>query len=84
MRAFLELAGPSRVEVRPLRITHEAAGAEELWRGLLGGTARISTVLARQPDDVRARVREAFAARVSPDGGSVTIPAAITLGCATF
>ena len=84
MRAFLELAGPSAIEVRPLRITHEAADAGELWKGLLGGTARISTVLARQPEDVRARVREAFVARVAPDGGPVAVEAAITLGCATF
>jgi SAM-dependent methyltransferase len=84
MRAFLELAGPARIEVRPLRMTHEAGGADELWAGLLGGTARISTVLARQPEDVRARVREAFAARVAPSGGPVAIEAAITLGCATF
>jgi SAM-dependent methyltransferase len=84
MRAFLQLAGPERIEVRPLRITHEAAGVGDLWNGLLGGTARISTVLARQPEDVRARVRDAFAARVAPDGGPIAIEAAITIGCATF
>jgi hypothetical protein len=56
----------------------------ELWDGLLGGTARISTVLAAQPPDVTARVRERFAARVAPDGGAVAIEAAVTLGCATF
>jgi SAM-dependent methyltransferase len=84
MRAFLQLAGPVRIEVRPLRITHEAAGVDDLWDGLLGGTARISTVLTRQAEDVRARVREAFAARVAPAGGPVAVEAAITIGCATF
>lgn len=84
MRAFLQLAAPSRIEVRPLRFIHEAGGVEDLWDGLLGGTARISTVLARQPEEVRARVRDAFAARIAPDGGPVAIEAAITVGCATF
>ena len=64
-------------------LAHHAASVGELWDGVLGGTARISTVLAAQPADVRERVREAFAARVAPAGGPVTIEAAVTIGCAT-
>jgi SAM-dependent methyltransferase len=75
------LSSIGRAEARALRLVHEAHDAEELWRGLLGGTARISTVLAAQPEDVRARVREAFVARVG--AGRVAIEAAVTVGCAT-
>jgi SAM-dependent methyltransferase len=82
MRDLLGTIGPA--EARPLRLVHEAASVDELWDGLLGGTARISTVLAAQPQDVRARVRAAFAERVAPDGGPVALEAAITLGSATF
>jgi SAM-dependent methyltransferase len=81
MRELLAVAGPATA--RSLRLAHEAASAGELWDGLLGGTARISTVLAAQPPDVRERVRDAFAARVAPAGGPVTIEAAVTIGCAT-
>ena len=52
--------------------------------GLLGGTARISTVLSGLPEATRARVREAFAERVAPAGGAVALEAAVTIGCATF
>jgi SAM-dependent methyltransferase len=78
------LGAIGQAEARRLSLVHEAASAGELWDGLLGGTARISTVLAAQPEDVRARVREAFAARVAPAGGPVALEAAITVGCATF
>jgi ubiquinone/menaquinone biosynthesis C-methylase UbiE len=84
MRTLLAAAGAAHVEVRPLRLVHRAGDADELWEGLLGGTARISTVLAAQPQDVRERVRAAFAARVAPEGGPVELEAAATIGCATF
>jgi ubiquinone/menaquinone biosynthesis C-methylase UbiE len=84
MRELLQSARAHRAEARPLRLVHHAAGVEELWDGLLGGTARISTVLAEQPPAVRARVREAFEARVAPAGGPVALEAAVTIGCATF
>jgi SAM-dependent methyltransferase len=81
MCSLLAAVGPA--QARSLRLVHEAASADELWHGLLGGTARISTVLAAQPPRVVARVREAFAARVAPSGGPVAIEAAVTIGCAT-
>jgi SAM-dependent methyltransferase len=81
MREALGVIGPA--EARAHTLVHEAGGAGELWDGLLGGTARISTVLAAQPEAVRAAVREAFAARVAPGGGPVAIEAAVTIGCAT-
>jgi ubiquinone/menaquinone biosynthesis C-methylase UbiE len=84
MEAFLAAAGAASVEARPFTLVHQAADAEELWDGLLGGTARISTVLDAQPPEVRERVRAAFIARVAPSGGRVALEAAVTIGCATF
>ena len=84
MEALLAAAGAASAAARPFTLVHEAAGAEELWDGLLGGTARISTVLDAQPPEVRDRVRAAFTARVAPSGGPVALEAAVTIGCATF
>jgi len=84
MRALLGTCGATDAQARSLVLVHEAAGVEELWEGLLGGTARISTVLAGLPEATRAQVRDAFAARVAPAGGAVALEAAVTIGCATF
>ena len=77
-------AGATETGARSLVLVHEATGVDELWDGLLGGTARISTVLAGLPEATRARVRAAFAERVAPAGGAVALEAAVTIGCATF
>ena len=84
MRALLDACGGTDTQARPLVLVHEAGSVDELWDGLLGGTARISTVLADQPEETRARVRDAFAERVAPAGGAVALEAAVTIGCATF
>jgi SAM-dependent methyltransferase len=83
LRAALLRAGAVAAHVRSLELVHRAASVAELWDGLLGGTARISTVLAAQPQEVLERVREAFVARVAPRGGKVELLAAVTVGCAT-
>jgi SAM-dependent methyltransferase len=82
MCAALAAAGLAAVEARPLRLMHEAASIDELWDGLLGGTARISTVLAAQPAEIRDRVRELFTQRVAPTGGPVALQAGVMIGCA--
>jgi SAM-dependent methyltransferase len=84
MRALLGACGARDAQARSLVLVHEAADVDELWEGLLGGTARISTVLAGLPEATRARVRDAFAQRVAPAGGVVVLEAAVTIGCATF
>jgi SAM-dependent methyltransferase len=84
LRTFLLGAGAAHAGARSLRLVHRAAGASELWDGLLGGTARISTVLAAQPAEVLERVRDTFVARVVPRGGEVRLEAAVTIGSATF
>jgi ubiquinone/menaquinone biosynthesis C-methylase UbiE len=84
MREVLQRTGPAHVEARTHRLVHEAPGAGEVWEGLMGGTARISTVLAAQPAEVRERARALFADRVAPGGGPVALDATIVIGCATF
>jgi SAM-dependent methyltransferase len=84
MQALLGACGAADARARSLVLVHEADSLQELWDGLLGGTARISTVLAGLPEAARARLREAFAARVAPAGGAVALEAAVTIGCATF
>ena len=57
-------AGLSAFSSRTLELVYRAPGFEQLWEGLLGGTARISTVIEAQPPGVRAAIRAAFARRV--------------------
>jgi hypothetical protein len=46
--------------VRSIAFTHRVANADELWKGLLGGTVRISALIERQPDETRRRIRASF------------------------
>jgi SAM-dependent methyltransferase len=82
MRAVLTDAGLRDAEARTIALTHRSPDVDALWDGLLGGSARISTVLAAEPPEVQARVRASFAARVAPDGGPVTLAAEVVVGVA--
>jgi SAM-dependent methyltransferase len=48
------------VAERELAFVHAVSSADELWRGLLGGTVRTAAVVRAQPEPVRRRVRDAF------------------------
>jgi len=82
MRALLSAAGLVDVELRTLDVVLRSEGVEELWHGLLGGSARIATVIERQTPAVRERVRAAFAGRLeryrAPGGLELTM--AVKLG----
>jgi SAM-dependent methyltransferase len=80
MRELLRAVGLVEVEARPLELMHRAASVDALWDGLLGGSARISTVVASEPEDVRERIRAAFVERVAPRGGPVEVAAAVVVG----
>jgi SAM-dependent methyltransferase len=84
MRRALEAAGLSGVRQGTLRLVHRASGAQALWEGLMGGSARISTVIARRPEAERAAIRAAFDARVArwagPEG--LAVPATVVLASA--
>lgn len=53
-------AGFERVEVRGLSFIHRLSGADELWGGLVGGTVRMSALVAGRPEEARRRIRAAF------------------------
>jgi SAM-dependent methyltransferase len=46
--------------VRSIAFTHRVANADELWKGLLGGTVRTSALIERQPEETRRRIRDSF------------------------
>jgi SAM-dependent methyltransferase len=78
-------AGLDAFSWHTLELVHRAAGIEQLWEGLLGGTARISTVIEAQAPDVRAAIRAAFARRAERhrvDDGAVELRARVRVGAA--
>jgi ubiquinone/menaquinone biosynthesis C-methylase UbiE len=85
LAALLQGAGFQAVEARTLAFTHRAESADELWRGLLGGTVRTTEQTKAQPPAVRERTREAFAqlaeAHRTPDGAlHVPVSAVLAAG----
>ncbi len=59
----------------PLRF----GSADTLWRGLLGGTVRLSVLVLRQPPEVQQRIRAAFDRIV---GGAEELPVSVKLATA--
>ncbi len=83
LAVLLSGAGLSDVGVRTLELSVEAAGAEELWEGLLGGCVRAPSAVLGLPSEMRERVREAFhelAAPFTGPGGGLTVPAVVKIG----
>ncbi|MDQ3769227.1 MAG: class I SAM-dependent methyltransferase [Actinomycetota bacterium] len=60
------LAGAGLVDVRlgTLELVHHSEDIDSLWDGLLGGSARIASVIERQTMETRRRVHAAFARRL--------------------
>jgi SAM-dependent methyltransferase len=82
LRALLRGAGLAEPDIRTLELVHRAGGAGELWDGLLGGSARVSTAIAAQPPEVRGRIRAAFERRVARHaaaGGTIALAAVVKL-----
>lgn len=81
LSTLLTSAGFEQIELQSLSFTHRLSGAEELWSGLVGGTVRISALVAGQPEGIRRRIRAAFDRLVSEyavaDG--LTIPVAMKI-----
>jgi ubiquinone/menaquinone biosynthesis C-methylase UbiE len=73
--------GLEDVEVKTISFSHPVRSADELWRGLLGGTVRISAVILRQTDDMKRKIRAAFD-RIVEDyrvGDRLEIPVSVKL-----
>ena len=71
-RGLLRGAGLDEVEVRPVQLSHRVADADELWRGLLGGSVRSAGLVMRQSPSTRRRIRETverLAEEYRVDGG---------------
>ncbi len=77
-RRLLRGADLEEVEVRKVSLVHRVVDADELWRGLLGGSVRTAGLVMRQPPHIRNRIRgtvERLAEEYRVDHG-LAIPAA--------
>ncbi|MDQ3608233.1 MAG: methyltransferase domain-containing protein [Actinomycetota bacterium] len=84
MRSLLAAAGLVDVCLATLELVHRCDDGDALWNGLLGGSARIATVIERQTPKARGRIRAAFARRVEryEVPGGLELPMAVKLGAA--
>jgi hypothetical protein len=57
---LLREQGLEGIEVRTIAFFHSAPSADDLWRGLLGGTVRTSGLILAQTDEVQHEIRAAF------------------------
>ena len=77
LRALLRGVGLEDVEVRSVSLIQGVSNADELWKGMLGGSVRTAGLVMRQPPAIRRRVRAAvehLAEEYRVDGG-LAIPA---------
>jgi ubiquinone/menaquinone biosynthesis C-methylase UbiE len=84
MRSLLAAAGLVDVRLRTLELVYRCEDIDALWDGLLGGSARIATVIERQTPTARGRIRAAFARRLEryEVPGGLGLPMAVKLGAA--
>jgi SAM-dependent methyltransferase len=76
-RALLEGVGLAGVAVETVELTHRAAGAEELLRGILGSSVRTAALLRAQSAAARRAVMAALERTVEPhrgSGGALELP----------
>lgn len=82
MHALLRGAGLGGTRVEPIETVARCRGMADFWEGVMGGSVRTSTTIARQPEDVRRRVRAAAERRAqayrTPRG--LELPARAVLG----
>lgn len=58
-RSLLDGAGLEEIEILSLFVTQRVADADELWRGLLGGSVRTAGLVTQQPPRLQRRIRAA-------------------------
>ena len=70
--------------MRTIVFSHSSPSADDLWRGLLGGTVRTSALILRQSEDVQRKIRAAFDRIVQPYqvGDRLEIPVSVKLAAA--
>ena len=75
--SLLASAGFQEVEVQHISFIHRLSGSEEIWKGLVGGTVRMSALVNGQREEMRRRIRTAFDRLVSEytvAGGHLEVP----------
>lgn len=83
LTALLTDAGLAAAGVDTLELSVHAAGADELWEGLLGGSVRASAAVLAQPPEAQERIRRAFgelAREFERPDGSLSVPAVVRVG----
>lgn len=72
------------IEVRTIAFTHHASSPDALWRGLLGGTVRVSALVLSQPSEMQRQIRAAFDRIVQQYavGGRLELPVSVKLASA--
>ncbi|MBV8196004.1 MAG: hypothetical protein JOY80_10830 [Candidatus Dormibacteraeota bacterium] len=78
---LLRDAGLERIAVSTLAFSHAVGSADELWDGMLGGTVRTSSLILRQSQETRERIRAEFDRMVAAygTGGSLELPVSVKL-----
>lgn len=84
---FARLLGGQRLEdiqVRTVAFTHPEPSADALWRGLLGGTVRMSALILRQTNEMQRQIRAVFDRIVQQfeAGGRLELPVSVKLASA--
>ena len=84
MSRLLAGAGLVDVHLRTVELVHRSQDVDALWDGLLGGSARIATVIERQAPETREQIHAAFARRLEgyEVRGNLELPMAVKLGAA--
>ena len=72
------------IDVRTVSFSHAQPSADALWRGLLGGTVRLSAMILRQTQDRQRQIRAAFdqIAQRYQVGAGLVLPVSVKLACA--
>jgi SAM-dependent methyltransferase len=72
------------IEVRTIAFTHHVPSPDALWRGLLGGTVRVSALIRRQPSEMQRQIRDAFdrIVRQYAVGARLNLPVSVKLASA--
>ena len=81
---LLEGHGFDHVTTREVSFLHTIASPDELWDGLVGGTVRTAAIVRAQPESVRRRIRDAFAAlvEVHRTADRIEVPVSVKIAAA--
>jgi SAM-dependent methyltransferase len=80
---LLRCAGLDDVQVLSISLAHRVPDADELWRGMLGGSVRTAGLVMRQPPSIRMKIR-ATVERLAEDyraDGALAIPVRAKVAC---